>query len=84
MGLHILLEKIAETASTVTYKYDFYHVVFKNDDYGIIEFDHLNETYKVVKERARDEEHVLMRRALSAILREWKKGSFPDETDWAG
>jgi hypothetical protein len=84
VSLHVLLEKIAETASTVTYKYDFYDMAFNDDRYGILEFNHLNETYKVVKEREHDEEHVLMSRALSAILREWKKGSFPDETDWAG
>jgi hypothetical protein len=83
VGLHILLEKVAETKDTVTYRYDFYATNVEGLKYGVVEFNHLLETYKIIKERDGDEEHVIFSKAMYAILREWKRGSFPDRTDWA-
>jgi hypothetical protein len=84
MGLHILLEKVFETKSAVSYRFDISASAFEGSNFGIIEFNYATLTYKITKELEGDTDNVITSRALRAILREWKSGGFPKVTEWAG
>jgi hypothetical protein len=83
MAILIILEKVSESNESVVYRYDLSVSQFLDSSFGIIQFEKSGEGYKIIKEHANDENRKIANRALFAILREWKKGSFPDRTDWA-
>ncbi|MGX0889705.1 hypothetical protein AB7M22_001713 [Pseudomonas sp. ADAK2 TE3594] len=77
MAFYIEMDKVVETEEYVEYTFG------RNLEVGIIRLGKKDETICVLKECPLDVNGEWSKRAAMKLIRFWKSGDFPEETQWA-